>query len=100
MVPLSGLGAEMFANLCLQVDLKFPPHVSPRARDLISKLLVKDPKQRMALSSVAQHPWIKLGQKYKEQVWNLVCATLFAGRRQFRRARTRYRRIEIRRHFY
>ncbi|MGB1594635.1 MAG: hypothetical protein ACPIOQ_17900 [Promethearchaeia archaeon] len=30
-----------------QVDLKFPAHVSPLAQDLIRKLLVKSPKERM-----------------------------------------------------
>ena len=67
------------AHCCLQVDLKFPPHVSSMARDLISKLLVKDPKQRMALSAVAQHPWIKLGQKYREQVRARTCYCLVLG---------------------
>ena len=51
-----------------KVDLKFPPHVSAGARDLISKLLVKSPKDRMALADVMRHPWIQCGQKYKEQL--------------------------------
>jgi aurora kinase len=32
--------------------------VSAEARDLISKLLVKDPKRRLSLDSVLSHPWI------------------------------------------
>lgn len=38
-----------------KVDLKFPPHVSAGARDLISKLLVKSPKDRMALVGSVLH---------------------------------------------
>lgn len=41
-----------------KVDLKFPSHVSASARDLISKLLVKNPKKRLTLDQVLQHPWI------------------------------------------
>lgn len=43
----------------LNVDIKFPNHVSMEARDLIKKLLVKDPKKRLRLSEVKLHPWIK-----------------------------------------
>ncbi|KAI6030823.1 kinase-like protein [Pisolithus orientalis] len=41
-----------------KVDLKIPPHVSPDARDLISKLLKYNPEERLPLSEVARHPWI------------------------------------------
>lgn len=42
------------------VDLRFPetPRVSLAAKDLIKRLLQKDPKKRMALSRVLSHPWI------------------------------------------
>ena len=40
------------------VDIRFPPSVSPGARDLISKLLVKEQAKRMKLSEVKNHPWI------------------------------------------
>ncbi|EIW76705.1 kinase-like protein [Coniophora puteana RWD-64-598 SS2] len=41
-----------------KVDLKVPSHVSPEARDLITKLLKYDPQQRLLLSEVRTHPWI------------------------------------------
>ncbi|KAJ6485634.1 kinase-like protein [Mycena sanguinolenta] len=41
-----------------KVDLKFPPTISSDAKDLISKLLVYDPQQRLALTEVLRHPWI------------------------------------------
>ena len=42
------------------VDLKFPAHppVSDGAKDLIRRLLVKEPELRMPLSKVVEHPWI------------------------------------------
>jgi serine/threonine protein kinase len=43
----------------VKIDLKFPVHVSVDARDFIRKLLVKDPKNRLKLSEVKHHDWIK-----------------------------------------
>ncbi|KAH7286022.1 hypothetical protein KP509_33G055700 [Ceratopteris richardii] len=44
----------------IRIDLKFPaqPVVSHQAKDLISKLLVKDSAQRLPLKQVLLHPWI------------------------------------------
>ena len=46
---------------CWQVDLHFPSHISEGARDLMQKLLVATPKERMRLSDVLGHPWLKRG---------------------------------------
>ena len=42
----------------VKVDLKFPAHVSLEAQDFIRRLLRKDPKTRMPLSKVKDHPWV------------------------------------------
>lgn len=41
-----------------KVDLHIPSFVEPDAADLIHQLLQKDPKKRMPLSEVQNHPWI------------------------------------------
>jgi len=41
-----------------KVDLKFPPHVSDGAKDIISQLLMKDPAKRITLDKCLEHPWI------------------------------------------
>lgn len=46
-----------------KVDLKIPPHVSEDAADLIRGLLRYNPQDRMPLSDVLQHPWIKRYEK-------------------------------------
>lgn len=42
----------------LRVDLHFPEHVSAAAQDMIRAILVKEPKNRLALSKLLEHPWI------------------------------------------
>ena len=78
--PFEAQGHHETYKKISKVDLKFPPHVSadvrpcqrfarpsggppdsrarPQARDLISKLLVKEPSARLPLSEVANHKWI------------------------------------------
>ncbi|EAY07193.1 AGC family protein kinase [Trichomonas vaginalis G3] len=48
-------------NTCrriINVDIRFPSFVTPLARDLILRLLQKDPAKRMPLNQVRSHPWI------------------------------------------
>ncbi len=40
------------------VSYDFPAHVSEEARDLVRKLLVKNPSQRLSLDEVLRHPFI------------------------------------------
>jgi len=41
-----------------QVDLQIPPNLSAEARDLLCRLLVKEPKARLPLSMCLAHPFI------------------------------------------
>jgi len=56
--PFEAEGHSETYRRILKVDLKFPQHVSPEARDLVTRLLKRDPKQRLPLSKVKDHPWI------------------------------------------
>ena len=42
----------------LKAPLTFPDHVTPSARDLIKKLMRKNPIRRLKLKLVAKHAWI------------------------------------------
>lgn len=49
-----------FLRLSLsQVRYKFPKEVSSGARDLIGKLLVAEPLNRLRLQEVIAHHWVK-----------------------------------------
>jgi aurora kinase, other len=43
-----------------KVEMEFPAYMSMEARDLISKLLVHDPQNRIKLDDVLSHPWITM----------------------------------------
>ena len=42
----------------VSVDVSYPSHVNITARDLISKLVVYEPKARLSLNRVMNHLWI------------------------------------------
>ncbi|WCJ40388.1 CBL-interacting protein kinase 25 [Euphorbia peplus] len=44
-----------------KADYEFPAWISSDAKDLISKLLVVDPENRIPISEIRQHPWIQKG---------------------------------------
>jgi len=43
----------------LQVDYSFPPNVavSPECKDLLSRILIADPDQRITVQHILRHPW-------------------------------------------
>jgi serine/threonine protein kinase len=56
-------------NLIIEQDLKFPPKPSgiPKpVKDLLLKMLEKDPAKRATLSWVSSHPWVGVGNWKKE----------------------------------
>ncbi len=56
--PFEAEGHSATYRRISRVDLRFPKGLSEDARDLIWKLLQKDPRKRMKLSDVALHPWV------------------------------------------
>jgi serine/threonine protein kinase len=38
----------------------FPPHITKEAKDLICRLLTKNPTERLTLEECLQHPWVRL----------------------------------------
>ena len=46
-------------------NYKVPKEVSPECKDLIEKILVYEPTQRLSLEQILKHPWIKNAAKAK-----------------------------------
>ena len=57
--PFEAQGHHETYKKISRVDITYPPHLSPEAKDLIGKLLVKEPADRLALKEVENHPWIR-----------------------------------------
>lgn len=62
--PFESQTKDMTYERIRKLDLRFPSHVSEQAQDFIRKLLVINPKDRMPLNEVKNHPWIKKHENY------------------------------------
>jgi aurora kinase, other len=51
----------------VKVKFAIPEDVSSDCRDLISRLLVKEPERRISLKDVQNHPWIVKHRKVSAQ---------------------------------
>ena len=51
----------------MKCEFSVPDHVSSGAKDLIRKMLIKDPKTKLPLSLIAQDPWITNIWRYCHQ---------------------------------
>lgn len=65
---LSGLAAFASDRPDLVIEGKYAPmrglawnSISDNAKDLVQKILVKDPKTRLSTSEILQHPWLQEG---------------------------------------
>ena len=59
--------AETYKKIC-NVEFVFPAYVSSGSRDLIIRLLVKEPTNRMKLDKVMEHHWIQRQLKWVARI--------------------------------
>ena len=55
--PLVDGGQQLQRILRLQYKIPENGEVSPQLRDLLSKILVDNPQQRLSMREIQQHPW-------------------------------------------
>lgn len=48
---------KLYHYIC-KTPLTFPEYISPLARDLLRKIIVPDPKKRMNIDDIRNHPWL------------------------------------------
>jgi aurora kinase A len=63
-----------------KVQIEWPPAISPDAKDLISRLLVYEPGQRLSLDGVIEHRWIKANATKESAPSTPPAATTTASR--------------------
>ena len=50
---------QTIKNICeMDLDYSLFSHLDPKAIDLISKMLMKDPSQRVSINQALEHPWL------------------------------------------
>ncbi|KAK9831205.1 hypothetical protein WJX74_007391 [Apatococcus lobatus] len=62
-VPFKAQAVMQLYNTIQHEPLKFPasPEISPELRDLLTRLLQKDPLTRITMPEIFRHPWVTLG---------------------------------------
>lgn len=63
-VPFQSQNAAQLAQRILYSDFDTPKKFSASLEDLIRKMLVKDPSERITLNEIINHPWIR--EEYKK----------------------------------
>lgn len=57
----------LLINHLQNIKLDYPSNFPSLAKDLVSKILVKNPKSRLGLHEIKTHPWIKLNALNKKE---------------------------------
>ncbi|EEZ98528.1 Serine/threonine-protein kinase PLK4-like Protein [Tribolium castaneum] len=60
--PFDTHGVKNTLNRIVSANFHLPSHLSPEAKDLINSLLQKNPKDRIKLDQILEHPFITRGQ--------------------------------------
>lgn len=59
--PFFGDDEELLLEMVKEGQVEYPDYLSDGARDLIQRLLERNPKKRYSLSKVKRHPWFAIG---------------------------------------
>jgi len=66
-VPFQHPDDKKLMNMIVYDEVKYPVYtwkkISPEAQDFVKKILVKDPKKRLSLTEILQHPWLVKDRK-------------------------------------
>lgn len=60
-LPFNGDNDSSVFQAILKGKLRFPRHLSAGAKDILSKLLEKDPDKRSSLADIRKHSWFLIG---------------------------------------
>ena len=61
-LPFENMNNNMLFKKILECKVKFPEYLSKESKDLISKILVKDPNKRLPINEIKNHPFYIKGK--------------------------------------
>ena len=64
-LPFYHSNINMLAFIICSNEPYFTPSMDPSARDLIIKMLIKDPEQRITLNEIKEHPFVKQSKLFQ-----------------------------------
>jgi len=70
-VPFSAKTYKELKKKVLTAPVRYPKDLSPAAKDLLQKILVKDPEDRISLEKISEHPWF--ASKRKISICHYLC---------------------------
>ncbi|XP_045468652.1 serine/threonine-protein kinase PLK4 [Harmonia axyridis] len=68
--PFDTQGVKSTLTRVVMANYEIPCHLSPEAKDLIQNLLQKNPKDRMKLDQILEHPFIRRGHVMSSHITN------------------------------
>ena len=88
-LPFYDENTKVLYRMIQRDDVKFPRKFPPEAKDLVLKLLHKEPEKRYTLADVKKHPWFIVGYEGDDAPSKQGGSSPPVSRRRRRHARTR-----------
>jgi hypothetical protein len=64
--PFASVGVLETYDRVEECKVDMPSYLSPEAQDLLKRMLVKEPTQRLPVKHILQHPWIEKWGMYED----------------------------------
>ena len=74
-LPFEDKDNDALYEKILENKLLFPKYISKEPKDLLEKILVKDPNKRISISKIKNHPFYLKGKEIFEQEFNIYQVT-------------------------
>ena len=70
-LPFEDKDNDILFKKILECEIEFPENVSDSAKDLIRKILVVDPKERISIDNIKKHKFYFLGKQFFDRIFTI-----------------------------